>query len=198
MATFAQGLNTVFRTSEGNNSTNRNLLILSLLLAGMLSAIFVIKSLDRQATSSAQLMSPADATRIEINSAYGKVVLALDETVGNEWHMTEPQQGAANADRVAPLLSLLRVPDRTSYTSTDLDLDELGLSNPVASVTINTLHFEFGHLTVTSDARYVRNGDRVYLYNEMVYPLISAGANALLSTQTSDASATNTSRSASQ
>jgi len=80
----------------------------------------------------------------------------------------------------------LQLPDRKAYTIAEVNLQELGLQPPQAVVTLDQLHFRFGHLSVDGSARYVQVNDQVYLYQEFAFPLISAGANAFIQ-QDSDA-----------
>ena len=59
-------------------------------------------------------------------------------------------------------------------------MQELGLSPPKARVTLNDLVFQFGNKTTDGSARFVRVDDQIHLYNEFVFPLISAGVDAFI------------------
>lgn len=115
-----------------------------------------------------------DSNRMRLTSKNDSWLLT--RTITTTDGTTETLNVPANSDRVAPLLSLLHLPQRTSYAVDEVELPALGLMPPRATVTINELEFLFGDMTADNTARYVQVAGRVHLYSEMVYPLINAGA----------------------
>ena len=92
-------------------------------------------------------------------------------TVQNNEQSTTP----ANTDRVSAILSLLSAPENGGYNSDDVNLDATGLSSPTATVTLGDYRVTFGSATDDQQQRYIRIQDRVYLINELVFPLINTG-----------------------
>ena len=151
--------------------------ILAVALLGLSFVIILLERKDAAAVIDQQLLESEAATDIIIRTSKDQVVL---QKKNDDWFMQQPQQSKASNDRIGPLLSLLHLPQRPNYSIADVSLGELGLKPPRAVVTINSIEFSFGNLTTEGNARYVLVRDRIHLFNEMVFPLISAGPSALL------------------
>lgn len=146
---------------------------------------------DKNDLNEQVLLAKADVTQITIVTSNDELLI---ERVDEQWRLSQTttrttdnsqsQSPApsllANSDRIAPLMNLLTPPQRHSYTVADIDLQELGLSPPKARVTLNDLVFQFGNKTTDGSARFVRVDDQIHLYNEFVFPLISAGVDAFI------------------
>lgn len=156
------------------------ILALTALLSCLLGAILFLEKRDATEAQQQVLLDSDTVTRIAIASNSGNTRL---EKRNSGWWMTTPVEQRANADRIGPLLSMLQLPERQNYALDSIDPVELGLAPPLASVTLDDVVFRFGHLTLDEASRYVQVDERIYLYNEFLYPLLSAGHSALLASQ---------------
>lgn len=170
--------------------------VLAALLTGLAALIFWLQLSDQKAQAKRTLLQPetvntiaiepfstesetASITRLNRNAdgwmlSYSGVSAGEQELAGKEM--------PANADRIAPLLGLLHLPQRDNYPVDAIDLAELGLKPAKVRVEINDIEFLFGDKTVDGSARYVQIDDRVHLYQEFVYPLLTAGPGVFLTT----------------
>lgn len=122
-------------------------------------------------------LSPDDANRIEVTQ--GNTTYLLEKKSG-QWRLTKPVNAAANEERVVPLLALLTEPGSTPYPLADVDLNELGLLEPEATITINTIKFILGGPGPGERQRYLQINNSVYLTRDIVLPLVAAGPEALI------------------
>jgi len=164
------------------------LLLVSLSLTGLIAWLHWN---DKKTLSEQVLLPKEQVTRIAIATPDDQLLI---ERIDEQWWLSQSASSdanntpsdtpasslLANSDRVEPLLNLLTPPQRHSYTVNDINLAELGLSPPQASVTLNELLFQFGNRSPDGNARFVRVDDQVHLYNEFVFPLISAGVDAFI------------------
>lgn len=163
------------------------LLLLLLLLLGLASLITALDWRDRTADANWTLQTADTVQNIEIRSelpsdsagitrltrhpAGWTLSRQLETTDGGHRDIDVP----ANADRVAPLLALLQLPRRDNYHVDDIELAELGLAPPQASVELDNIKFLFGDKTLDGTARYVQVENRIHLYQEFLFPLLKAG-----------------------
>jgi len=158
-------------------STERNLIILSLILVCVaLMATIVILDVRLRAERSALLLLDKNlAHNIEITHA--KYTLQLNRQ-DEQWTLTQPDgdQEPTNIDssRVAPLLSLLQLPNSGRYNIDEVDRQLLGLEQPSAHLKINDISILLGK-PASENRRYVQVNDTVYLAPDFAYPLIASG-----------------------
>jgi len=180
---------------------SRTLLTLGVLAVLMVGLIGLVRWHDKTAALQQQVMNEADVSEISIFTSAkqssspdhaghandAENTLALRATLKRRtsgWQLSRPVTGSdgttsnlaveANADRVAPLLALLQLPQRTSYPLDEIELAELGFVPPKARVQMDDIEFLFGDKTTDGTARYVQVRNRVHLYQEFVYPLLGA------------------------
>lgn len=157
----------------------KNLVISAQLLVLLALAFFIIQLLlqDRARLAAQELLPTDSASDIIIQRNNEKLVFSKQE---NTWYMQEPLQGAANSQRLNPLLSLLTLPQSHRYALADLDPQQLGLTPPQAQVSINQLQFNFGGNDVSGKRRYIQIDDGVYLIDDLLLPLINSDTKAFL------------------
>jgi hypothetical protein len=81
----------------------------------------------------------------------------------------------ADAFKVKALARLAEQKPARNYAAGKLDLAELQLSPPYATVILNDTAIEFGNKDPIDDLRYIRIADAVYLIPDNYMPLIEAG-----------------------
>lgn len=180
------------------------LLLLLLLLIALAALITILNRQDRNADAVWTLQTAETVRSIEIRSelpASGEVSEAVTRLTrqGEDWTLSrqmKTEDGGsrdvevpANADRVAPILGLLQLPRRDNYHVDEIELAELGLAPPQASVEIDNIKFLFGDKTLDGTARYVQVANRIHLYREFLYPLLKAGPDVFLANATTANSA---------
>ena len=143
-----------------------------LVLAGLVSLSWYIRQADLSEAAARVLMPAEQARTIDILTDEQLISLAKSES---SWRLIHPVDAVANEDRVLLLLSLLVLPNRHRYTKDEVDLNELGLTSPVASIRINDIEFSFGATGARKNTRYVRVNDEIYLLDDLIYPLIKLG-----------------------
>ncbi len=171
-----------------NRTRLTTLICLLLLLIALAGLIAILNWRDHRTDSGLTLRAPETVRHIEIRSAKtasGEAVITRLSKDDSGWILSGKLANAdgidqdvdlpANADRVTPLLGLLQLPRRDNYHIDEIELAELGLAPPRASVTIDDVNFLFGDKTLDGTARYVQVDDRIHLYQEFVYPLLNAG-----------------------
>lgn len=175
-------------------ATRRNLTIFSLLLicAGLLSTIIYLDQSLRADYGRLSLLDSADASSIHINHADKVLKLARTADGWRLQHSGDTEQSGntgllVDSGRVAPLLSLLQLPESGRYSVNDVDPESLGLTDQASTITINDLTFILGN-AASGKRRYVRNDDTVFLAPDIAYPMISAGTQAFGSGQMTNSS----------
>ena len=187
-----------------------HLAVLGLICLLLVGLIYFLHSRDKTDLEAQILLDADDVVRIEIQSVPAQTVAsgssaqasqvlvlnrenttwklapspstaAANETAGTENSAAEDEAQPVDSHRVTPLLELLKLPQRQSYSLNEIDQQELGLDPPNARLQINDLIFLFGDKTADGSARYVLVNDAVHLYPEFVYPLIRAGKQAFVS-----------------
>lgn len=93
------------------------------------------------------------------------------------------QRFAADQNRMSAVLSLLSAPQDSGYDAADVNLDTTGLAQPTATVHFDDVTVNFGYATDDQQQRYVAIAGRVYLINELVFPLLNTGPIAFRESQ---------------
>jgi len=94
------------------------------------------------------------------------------------WQIIAPIEIAANAQRLEPLLQL-PTHGGTSYPLNEVNLDELGLTSPVAVVSFDDVVIAIGDEDVSGERRYILEGNTVRLVPQWMLSLINGGLSAL-------------------
>lgn len=152
---------------------------LTLILAGLIGLITVTENQRLVASAAVQLLPTDQAVSININQNDTQWELQKQQGL---WRLIRPIDADVNQDRITPLLSLLTLPDSTPYPVAEIDLDELGLTTPRATVQINNLTFVFGGPGPADQQRYLLYDNQVYLTRDILLPLIAGGVDSLVTT----------------
>lgn len=172
------------------------LVLLAALLFSLAALIFWLQLSDRNKAAKLTLLQPETVNTIAIEPLLAESPTSTITRLSRNaegWTLSHSRVSStgealageempANADRIAPILGLLQLPQRDNYPVDTIDLAELGLKPAKVRVEINNIEFLFGDKTLDGGARYVQIDDRVHLYQEFVYPLLTSGPNVFLTT----------------
>jgi len=150
-------------------------LLIALLAACVAMAVLIayIQTSDTQQTPTGLDSNSID--HISITQSNGHVIQL--ERHDDQWQITEPNQQAANGNRVDPLLSIASI--APAYASGEVDRKAAGLETPIAHITFNNKRFKIGELDVSGKRRYAESDGQVYFFPEWIEPLIEGGTSAL-------------------
>lgn len=153
-------------------------LVLIVLIAGLSYAGFHFdpgSSTDKRPTISE--LRPDDVDRIEIQSA--DLQLRLQRSAQG-WDLESPINWPAYATNVGRLLSILNLETSVLANAADVDLAQLGLQQPKASIRFNDSLLQFGTTNNIGERRYVMLDTRLYLLPDVHLAFITQGLSALV------------------
>jgi hypothetical protein len=153
-------------------------LVLIVMIAGLAYAGFHFEpgsSTDTKATISE--LRPDDVHSIEIQS--GDLHLRLQRSAQG-WDLETPINWPAYATNVGRLLSILNLETSALADATDVDLAQLGLQQPKASIRFNDSLLQFGTTNNIGERRYVMLDTRLYLLPDVHLAFITQGLSALV------------------
>ena len=91
------------------------------------------------------------------------------------WHLFTGERELPAAEfQVNALLRLLQATAENYYPAASLDLAQLGLEPPQATVSFNDMQIRFGVTEALEDRRYVQVDDTVYLINDQYQHLLTS------------------------
>jgi len=126
-------------------------------------------------------LKASQATKIKIDVSGKQFSLALNAQ--KQWSYVDPLVINALNKRVKKILIMLSFPYSQSYSAKTLNLAELELQPPKASLHINQEQFLFGATDPISAQRYVLYKGNVYLTEDLVYPLLHSRTQGLADMQ---------------
>jgi hypothetical protein len=151
-----------------------NLLLLAAIVALGLVAHFepgIETPADKPAITT---LKAEDVHRIHINRPVrDDLVLVRQRT--SYWQIERPVPLPADDFKVGALTRLAEQQPLRSYATSDMDLAELQLDPPYATLILNDTAIEFGNLEPIDQLRYVRVLDRVYLIPDSYLSLMEVG-----------------------
>ena len=122
-------------------------------------------------------LSPDDVHSIDIQ--YGDLRLGLKR--GTEgWDLESPINWPANDTTVGRLLSILKFETSALADATDVDLAQLGLQQPQASIRFNDTLLLFGTTNNIGERRYVMQGTTIYLLPDVYLAFVAEGLSSLI------------------
>ncbi len=92
------------------------------------------------------------------------------------WYMTAPQQFRANNSRINAMLRLLKTESFGQLDPAEVNLEQLGLSDPVVAIKFNGHEFKFGITDAIDQRRYVLFDGKVHLTNDSLYQQLMTNA----------------------
>ena len=145
--------------------SNRTLINLGLfVLVALLSAVAIYEpSPEEQSKPLPPLtsMQPEEIHRIRLSNP-GNLSIVLEKKDG-QWHMTIPQEAAANTDKIEQLLGIATTSSHSHFPLPKERLAEFGLEPASIRLQLNELVLEFGDNDPLNFRRYVRIGDQLHL-----------------------------------
>lgn len=132
----------------------------------------------QQAGHAVTTLKLADAHTLHVLRK-GKPVAVLERR-NNEWFMTEPLQGPADAFHVARLLAVLDAKSAAPYSASASELAKFELTTPQTELVINQQRFAFGAINNVTREQYLLAQNQVYPVELRFAAAIPADAATLL------------------
>jgi uncharacterized protein DUF4340 len=162
---------------ERNNKVSKQLRInIGLIVFITLLSILVIKSGEEteQELSRLSTIDQNDIVQIEI------LRKDLDDFIFNKqdgvWRMNSPQQYLANDARIHAMLRILNVKSHSQLNPAEVNLDAVGLTEPVIIMKLNEYEFKFGSTDAIDQRRYVLFNGEIHLTDDSLYNQLTTNA----------------------
>jgi len=153
-------------------------LLLIVLIAGLAYAGFHFAANDAVETKpTISALNPDDVHSIDIQAA--DLQLRLKRGIEG-WDLESPINWPANDTNVGRLLSILDFEISTLADAADVDLSQLGLQQPRASIRFNDTLVLFGTTNNIGERRYVMQGTTLFLIPDVHLAFIAEGLSALV------------------
>ncbi len=147
----------------------------------VISLAFVIYYSEEENTQLDRLTT-IDANEINsISIRHNENKITLVKSNGTRWSITHPVSITANNFRISSLLKLLNAPVHTQYPADDINLADMGLSDPSTMISFDGYDIAFGITNPATNLRYVRSNNIVSTIEDVYYPLISSNIGTLVS-----------------
>jgi hypothetical protein len=143
--------------------------VIALLLLGTIN--------DQPVDNSPKLLSdflPAEITRIRIDKP-GKKSTSF-QLEGNSWMMNEPYTLRADSGMVKRLVAIGQLPVSSIIQVGDIEMDAIGLVQPLATVTFNDVTIAFGDPQPVGQLRYIGLGNQVMLVADQHIGQLKSGS----------------------
>ncbi len=101
--------------------------------------------------------------------------MVLERDADGFWWIARKPRLPAETFQVNALARLAEQTVTHSYPVSDMNLDQLDLDPPRASLTLNEIRIDFGGIDALENQRYLRTGDRVKLAPDLYLYLVEAG-----------------------
>jgi hypothetical protein len=152
--------------------------VLIVLIAGLAYAGFYFDAKDAAETKpTISELSPDDVHSIDIQ--YGDLRLGLKR--GTEgWDLESPINWPAHDTNVGRLVSILNFETNALADAADVDLAQLGLQPPHASIRFNDTLLQFGTTNNIGDRRYVMQDTTLFLIPDVHLAFVAGGLSALV------------------
>lgn len=125
-------------------------------------------------------LQPKEIHTIQLSNSTNQTIVLNKRD--DEWHMTEPQEAKANADRIQQLLGIVTTTSHSRLPLPRERLGEFGLDPAPIRLQLNGLELEFGDNDPLQFRRYVRIGDQLHLISNGFHHHLMAGPDAYLAT----------------
>lgn len=94
----------------------------------------------------------------------------------NVWHLIAPQKFRANSSRINAMLRILNIESYAQLNPDEVDLEQLGLAQPIVSMKLNEYEFKFGNTDAIDQRRYVLFDGKIHLTNDSLYQQLMTNA----------------------
>ena len=153
-------------------------LVLIVVIAGLAYTGFYFDANDAVETKpTISELNPDDVHNIEIQA--GDLQLRLKRGIEG-WDLESPINWPANDTNVGRLLSILEFETSALADATDVDLAQLGLQQPQASIGFNDTLLQFGTTNNIGERRYVMLGTTLFLIPDIHLAFVAEGLSALV------------------
>ena len=152
------------------------LLIVLICLLAYSGIRYQLKS-KAQPKNSITSLKPQDINSIIIQFADTKLVLRRS---GNQWIFEKPIQWPANNINLERLISIVTSESNSRLPAEEIDLANLGLQLPKATLTLNDTRVLFGATNNIGERRYIMIGSTIYLLPDLHLHFINQGISGLI------------------
>ncbi|VAW55005.1 hypothetical protein MNBD_GAMMA06-1379 [hydrothermal vent metagenome] len=158
----------------------KNILNLTLFVFA-LSLVSIIYFSEEKNTELEKLstINKTDITSITIQ--HNEISTKIIKQKNNHWQITQPVKIPANDFRINSILKLINAPVHSKYLLSEVNLSDIGLSNPTTSIQLNEKKFIFGIINTATNLRYVQLDEFVYTIEDVYFPLLSSHFGTLVS-----------------
>ncbi len=130
--------------------------------------------IDTPQTQTVTTLKTDDVKRLHITRPLRDELILEQDAEGFWWIVRDPRL-PAESFQVRALARLAEQVVTHNYPVEDMDLKQLELDPPRASLTLNDTRIDFGGLDALENLRYLRVGDRVNLAPDLYLYLVEAG-----------------------
>lgn len=152
-------------------------------ILAILISIAIISSRENNTSSALTSLQYSDIKLIEIK--HNKDIISARK-INQRWKITTPLEIEADKFRIDAILNLLTANSDTYYSIDESDLQKYSLSPAKASLKLNQQEFYFGTTSSINNKRYVLTQNKLFLIDDTVYPLITAGYKNIMRRQLLD------------
>lgn len=161
-----------------SGTNKRRIIIFVLVFAVSLLAWLIYLQIQKEQRGAETLFND------EIGNVMNTISIQLPEqpeikmhAEGADWKMTAPFTADVSTKSLQHLTTLLAEPIQAIYQSEGKDLSDFGLDDSAIRVRFNGVEYMLGSLNPINHHRYVLQGKRILMVNEVVYELLSRGVN---------------------
>ncbi len=159
-------------------------LVINLCLVIAVAVLLLSIWLGNTDTNQPQPADHINATSIDtIHIQLRKNPEILISKIDERWEIVEPVATAASPFRVNSLLNVTSATSYASFPVANIDLTELGLTNPLAIMTLNRHVIKFGDQDPINGYRYTQIDNQIYLLDDRYLPLLKLPITSLVDTQ---------------
>jgi len=127
-------------------------------------------------------LSDLDITSIQkITIQHNNSITIIEKQNDDNWAINQPTEIGANNFRINSILKLINAPVHSQYALNEINLGQIGLENPVTSITFNDDIILFGEINPATGLRYVQLRNTIFTLEDVYFPLISSHFSTLVS-----------------
>lgn len=110
----------------------------------------------------------------------GQPTVELSKDAQGHWQMKAPLVAPGNNFRLKQVLALLTQRPEHTYPASQLDLSQVGLTQPALRLQLGTQQISFGDQNPLDQLRYILIGDQVHLIKDEQFELLNGPATAFV------------------
>lgn len=117
-------------------------------------------------------LSPESIAQLRIERT-GQTTIELSKDAQGHWQMKAPLQAPGNNFRLKQVLEILTQQPEHSYPASQMDLGQIGLTQPTLRLQLGTLKISFGDQNPLDQLRYIQIGNQVHLIKDEQFELLN-------------------------